>query len=65
MAWRVHCIHHVTSERHGGVFGGDGDAPFLLQGIAVHYPFPCEGSAAVRQQAIEESRLAMIHMSCV
>ena len=64
MTRSVHRIHHEPLVWHGGVLGGNGDAPLLFQNVAVHHTLPHEGSAAVSQQAVKQGGLAVIDMCC-
>ena len=66
MAGRVHDIDFCIAVMHRRVFGKDRNAPFALQGIAVHNSLVnhliCAECAALAQHFVHQRGLAVVNM---
>ena len=62
----VHTIDLGIAVMHGSIFGKDCDAPFALQGIAVHHSFihhfVCAERTALAQHLIHKCGLAVVYV---
>ena len=63
MARRVNNVKFVVSVDHTGALRQNGDSSLLLQIVAVHGAFRRERYSCLVEQAIDQSRLAVIYMS--